>query len=273
MTAPEPLPPLCKNSDVVTSLGFAVNTDAPQDVSMLPTSMQVRLPQVMRRVSRRFRLEAQRIFTPGTYTHQLDIHAGYTRLMEPPSKIERIVVLGRRFIDWRDWQEGGNEWVIWAEGGPGPDGEDFTNGGMLSVLGYDEPPPPKWRPLPSYAVEGSWMHWNDWDFWQMNGKRIDVTYSWAEPEDLSAVTASVADIVARFLTVDPMSAVRQSKELSSRHFRQEVADWVNSGNVGFTDDDVAEAQSYRYPAPPHIVSRTTQIDAMPSQAFLSDTSW
>jgi hypothetical protein len=269
MTSPEPLKPLCQNSDVVTSLGFPLTGGNPQDVSMLPVSMQVRLPQVLDRVSRRFRFEAQRLFTPGTYTHHLDIHAGYTRLMEPPSKIEKVVILGRRFIDWRQWQEGGNEWVVWAEGGPI---EDFGTSGMLTVLGYNEPPPPRWRPLPSYAVEGLWMHWNDWDFWQMNGKRVAVTYSWASPVP-PAVVASVSDIVARCLTVDPMGAVRQSKELSSRHFRQQVADWVNSGNVGFNEHDIAEARSYRYPMPPHIIAHMTQIDASPSQAFLSDTSW
>jgi hypothetical protein len=269
MTSPEQLAPLCQPSDVVTSLGLELNESDPNDVSCLPTSMRVRLPQVSQRVSRRFRFEAQRIFTPGTYTHQLDIHAGYTRLMEPPSKIERVAVLGRRFIDWRNWQEGGNEWVVWAEGGPV---EDFGTNGMLTVLGLDEPPPRKFHSLPSYTVEGLWMHWNDWDFWQMNGKRVDVTYSWASPVP-PAVVASVADIVARCLTVDPLAAVRQSKELSSRHFRQEVAPWVNSGNVGFTPDDIAEARSYRYPLPPHIIARSTQIDASPSQAFLSDTSW
>jgi len=269
MTYPQPLPPLCQNSDVVRSLGIIPNAGNPQDITMLPTTMQARMPQVLDRVSRRFRFEAQRLFTPGTYTHMLDIHAGYTRLQEPPTKIERVEVLGRRYIDWRQWQEGGNEWVVWAEGGPV---EDFGTSGMLTVLGYNEPPPPKWRPLPSYTVEGIWMHWNDWDFWQMNGKRVRVTYSWANPVP-PAVVASVADICARCLVIDPLGAIRQSKELSSRHFRQEVADWVNNGNVGFNDCDIAEARSYRYPIPPHIISRMTQIDASPSQAFLSDTSW
>jgi hypothetical protein len=267
MTQPQPLTlkPLAQNADVLTALGFEGS-----DITVLPVTMQVRMPTVLSRVSRRFRMEAQRFFTPGTYTQMLNIHAGYTRLMEPPSRIDKVKLFGRAMVDWTAWQEGGPEWVTWAEGGPGA--EDFGTDGMLVVLGLNEPPPPKTRPTPRWSVDGIWMQWTDWDFWQLNGKRLEVTYTWDTPVPPDVVS-TVADIVARNLVVDPMGALRQSKLLMSRHFRQEVADWVSDGSVGFSKDDICEARSYRYPMPPAIIANITQIDASPSTAFLADTSW
>lgn len=263
MTAP--LPPLARPSDVLASLGFEGD-----DTSVLPTTMQVRMDGTLARVSRRFRKEAERFFTPGSYTQTFKIQAGAVRLMEPPSSIEKVCVLGHALIDWRAWQEGGAQWVVWAEGEPGD--EDFGTTGMLTVLGDDETPPPQARPTPHWTVNGIWMRWSDWDFWQMNGKRAEITYSWATPVPPDVVTA-VADITARNLTVNPMGAERHSKLLMSRHFRQQVADWVMSGGVGFTKDDLDEARSYRYPIPPSIIASIDMVDSSPSQAFLSDTSW
>jgi hypothetical protein len=258
-------PPLVRAADVMKALGIEGD-----DINRLPVSMRVRMEPTINRVSRRFRIEAQRIFTPGSYTQERDIHAGYSRLMEPPTRIERVRVLGRQMIDWTAWQEGGPEWVVWAEGGPV---EDFGTTGQLTVLGFNEPPPRKWRPMPRYEVNGIWLHWSDWDFWQLNGKKVEITYSWAQPQDMESMKDSVSNIVAKNLVVDPLSAVRQSKMLSSRHFRQEVNAWVNSGSYDFDANDIKEAQSYRYPIPPHIIAHMTMIDASPSQAFMSDTSW
>ncbi len=262
MTAPV-MAPLAQQADVLQALGF----DPASDISVLPPTMQNRMQPTLAKVSRRFRKEAQRFFTPGTYTQILSIHAGTTRLMEIPNAIERVRILGRAQVDWTAWQEGGPEWVVWAEGV-----ENFGTTGMLTVLGYNEPPPPKYRPVPHWSVDGIWMSWTDWDFWQLNGKKVEITYSWDTPVPEDVVFA-VADIVARNLVVDPMGAVRQSKLLMSRHFRQEVADWVMSGGTGFTKDDIDQARSYRYPCPPAIIANMTMVDASPSSAFLSDTSW
>jgi hypothetical protein len=231
MPVPE-LKPLAQAADVLTALGFRGD-----DVSVLPVSMQVRMPTTLSRVSRRFRKEAQRIFTPGTYTHTLNIRNGFTRLMEIPNAVESVQIHG-----------------------------------FDPVMALNQPPPPEFPPMPQWTVEEQWLHWTDWDFWQLSGKNVDVTYSWGTPVPTDVV-ASVADITARNLTVDPMGALRQSKLLMSRHFRQEVADWVMSGDCGFTKADIAEAQSYRYPLPPAIIATIKQFDMSPSSAFLADTSW
>jgi len=227
------LPPLAQAPDVLTALGFQG-----EDVSVLPVTMQVRMPTTLVKVSRRFRKEAQRIFTPGTYTHRLNIQNGFTRLMEAPNKVVSVTVYRPQMI------------------GPGFD--------LIQI--------PQTAFKPTYTVDGQWIHWSDWDFWGLNGKEVDVTYSWGTPVP-SDVVAAVADITARNLTVDPMGASRQSKLLMSRHFRREVADWVMSGDTGFTKDDIDQAQSYRYPAPPIIIANLTQFDHQPSSAFLSDSSW
>jgi hypothetical protein len=253
------LTPLAAVPDVLAALGFSPTDD---DIDSLPPTMQNRMAPTLSKVSRRFRKEAQRIFTPGQYTHRLLIQGGATRLMEAPSQVASVKVFGRAQIDWRAWQEGGPEWVVWAEGG-----ETFGTDGMLSVIG--DPPA---GAAPTWSVDGQWIHWRDWDFWQLSGKEVEVTYSWDQPVP-SDVVAAVADIVARNLVVDPMGAVRQSKLLMSRHFRQEVADWVMSGGTGFTKDDIEQAQSYRYPVPPTIIASISMMDNSPSQAFLSDSSW
>ena len=69
------------------------------------------------------------------------------------------------------------------------------------------------------------------------------------------MVASVADIVARNLMLDPNSVVGQSKALETMDYRQDVADWASSGIVGMNNDDVGLARSYRYPAPPTVVVR------------------
>lgn len=253
MPVPE-LAPLAQTADVLRALGFDPTSS---DITDLPVTMQVRMSTTLAKVSRRFRKEAQRIFTPGQYTHRLMIQSGTTRLMEVPNAISGVRVFGRAQIDWFAWQEGGPEWVLWAEG----------SSQELTVLGDPQQPSG-----PSWSVDGQWMRWTNWDFWQLNGREVEVDYSWDQPVP-SDVVAAVADITARNLVVDPMGAIRQSKLLMSRHFRQEVADWVMSGGTGFTKDDIEQAQSYRYPLPPAIIARVSMLDSSPSAAFLSDSSW
>ncbi len=247
------LPPLAVADDVAESLGVS-------DVTKLPSTMQIRMDTTLAKVSRRFRKEAQRIFTPGVYTHRLMIHGGTTRLMEAPNKIVKVKIDGLCQLDYDSSQVGGEQWSAWAEG----DDADL-----------DYPPYPQ-SIMPSsghlWWTEGPWMRWKDWDYWRLEGREVDITYGWDTPVPPEVVT-SVADIVGRNLSIDPLSPLRQSKLLMSRHHRQELADWVISGGTGFSKLDIEEAQSYRYPVPPVIIARMTMLEMSPSSAFLADSSW
>lgn len=256
------LPPLAQAADVATALGVS-------GVGVLPSTMQIRMEPTLAKVSRRWRKEAQRQFTPGTYTHRLQIHGGAVRLAEQPNKVISVRVRGLKQLDRYDaFNEGGEDWAIWEAGGD-PGGFIQTPGGIDNVA---SPPPVENHPAPRWHVEGCWLRWSDWDFWRLNGLTAEVTYSWATPVP-DDVVAAVADITGRVLSVDPMSALRQSTLLMSRHFRQQVAPWVANGDTGFTDDDIAQARSYRYPAPPIIIAALSSVDISPAEAFLSDSSW
>lgn len=281
MAGPPVLPPLADANDVANALGVS-------SVTQLPSSMQIRMSRTLRKVSRRFRFEAQRFFTPGVYTHNLRIHAGAVRLMETPNQVVSVRIRGIRDTGYEAWQEGGLNWELWEEGGDPADfwegsgyqapGENFNGPGQSVWVTPDYesnincPPPAANHPTPRMHVEDNWIRWSDWDFWRLSGRDVRVTYSWDTPvpED---VVETVGEIAARNLTIDPLSVTRQSKQLQSRHFRQEVADWVNSGETGFTKDDIEQAQAYRYPAPPVIIAQMASVDMEPSVAFLSDSSW
>lgn len=237
MTVPE-LEPLAAQPDVLVALGFPRDSN----ISVLPGTMQVRMPTTLAKVSRRFRKEAQRIFTPGTYTHRLLIHCGATKLMEVPNAVTGVRMLGQPDIEW---DSDGSQWLSQSD---------------------DVVPGPLW------TVDGQWIEWTDWDFWGLSGREVEVTYSWDTPVP-SDVVAAVADIAARNLVINPMGAERQSKLLMSRHYRQEMADWVMSGGTGFTKDDIEQAQSYRSVLPPVIIANTRLFDRSPSSSFLSDSSW
>lgn len=259
MTDPTPvasasnLPPLAQPADVLIALGVGGS-----DVTVLPNYMQVRMDRALARVSRRFRYEAQRWFTPGVYTHLFRIHAGTIRLMEPPNIISTVSVRGLRRLDWQSWLEGGDQWVAWEAGYP----DNFVN----------SPPPPEHRPWPQLEVDGIWVRFSDWNYWQLNGKDVQVTYGWNTPIPQDVISA-VAEIAGRMLQVDPMSAINQSTQLQSRHFHQQLAPWVSDGTTGFTKDDIEQARAYRYPVPPAIVAQMGGFDFGPSVAFLSDSSW
>ena len=84
---------LATAADVAAALGLA-------DADALSDEQAVRVNPLLAKVSRRFRLEAQRSFTPGTYTHFLRIHAGAVRLEEIPSQVTSVTVSGVTDIDY-----------------------------------------------------------------------------------------------------------------------------------------------------------------------------
>lgn len=218
---------------------------------------------MLRRVSRRFRFEAQRIFTPGTYTNMDRIHAGAVRLPEAPDAIVSVRIQGVEQASWSDSFP-----MFGIDGYDGSDlGEFVEMPGGIDIASSDVVPQG-----PKFTVVGNWIYWDDWVFWRLNGLQVLVTYVTTTPVPLDVVD-SVAAIAGRNLTVDPMGALSQSKTLSTRHYRQGLADWVSAGNVGFTPEDIAEARSFRYPAPPVIIANMSSVDMSPSPFFMSDSSW
>lgn len=186
--------PLATVSDVAAALGL----DA------LSEEHRVRAIPLLAKVSRRFRLEAERFFTPGIYTQSLRIFDGGVRLEEVPDEVISV-----------------------------------------RVPGVTDPP---------YTLCRNWIRFDDYRAPEYLGATAEVVYRWDKPVPLD-VAAAVADIVGRNLMLDPKSAVGQSTSLSTKDFRQDVADWASSGIVGMSDDDITLARSYRYPTPPSIVVR------------------
>ena len=200
-------------ADVAAALGL-------DSADALTDGQKARATLLLAKVSRRFRLEAQRRFTPGTYTHYLKIFSGAVRLEEEPEEVIEVKVLG-------------------------------VNGASTVTTAWE--------------LQRNWLHFTEyhatqWDSFDdrqsrgLVGATAQVTYSWERPVPADVV-ASVADIVARNLMLDPNSVVGQSKALETMDYRQDVADWASSGIVGMNDDDVELARSYRYPAPPTVVVR------------------
>lgn len=189
---------LATAADVAAALGLGSNASA------LTADQQARANMLLAKVSRRFRLEAERAFTPGLYTHTLKIVDGEVRLEESPDEVLEVV-----------------------------------------VPGVADPP---------YTLVRNIIQFTNWRHPEYIGATATVTYRWEKPVPVDVV-AAVADIVARNLMLDPKSAVGQSTSLSTKDYRQDVADWASSGVVGMNEDDVALARSYRYPAPPSIVVR------------------
>lgn len=187
---------LATAADVAAALGLGADADA------LTEEQKARAIPLLAKVSRRFRLESQRRFTPGTYTHHLKIFAGTIRLEEIPDEVVDVKVPGVDDVSW--------------------------------------------------SLVQNWITIDDYWLPQYTGKTAEVTYRWSTPIPADVV-ATVADIVARNLMLDPQSVVGQSKTLSTLDYRQDMADWVSSGQVGMNDEDIKVAQSYRYPAPPSIV--------------------
>lgn len=81
-----------------------------------------------------------------------------------------------------------------------------------------------------------------------SGSIVNIAYT--APVVPAAVTASVAAIVARRLSVIPGSPESKFTELTTLDYRAKGAAWVSATTV-LTEDEEAEARSYR---PPHGVA-------------------
>lgn len=192
--------PLATADDVAHALGLA-------DADALSTAQSLRVDALLARVSREFRREAERDFTPGSTALRLLTVAGRVRLPEPVTTIDDVELLDTL----------GDPVTIEHE----LDGQELVirQGGRL---------------LPS-------------------GIPVTVTYthSGATPD---SVVADVAAIVARHLTVDPLSAQAQSTELSTDSYRQRFAEWVSKTEL-LTADECETARSYRYPGTAIIIQK------------------
>lgn len=190
--------PLASADDVAQALGL-------NDADALSESQSNRVDGLLARVSREFRREAERTFTPGTSTVRLSTVGGRVRLPEPVENAAGVtlVQLDGQTVDWA------------------LDGQD------LVLTRYGRP---------------TW-----------SGLTVTVTYTHTEPVP-DDVVSTVAGIVARHLSVDPTSAEAQSTELSTLDFRQRLAPWVSDRGL-LTDEERAEARSYRYPGSAVIVQK------------------
>ena len=98
---------LATAADVAAALGLGADAEA------LTAEQWARANMLLAKVSRRFRLEAQRFFTPGTYTQALKIVGNSVRLEEPPNEVVLVLVPGvgqppytldRNWLLFDDWR-------------------------------------------------------------------------------------------------------------------------------------------------------------------------
>lgn len=177
--------------DVAHALGLA-------DADALTEAQGARVDGLLVQVSRMFRREAEREFTPGTTTLKLLTVAGRVRLPEPITEVVTVTMAD-------------------------------VFGNPVDVV---------------HTVDGQELLLHDLGgYLYPSGVPVTVTYTHdAEvPED---VTAAVAGIVARHLSVDPAAAKFVSQNAGP--FSTRFADWVSDTSV-LTEEECCTARSYRYP--------------------------
>lgn len=179
--------------DVAHALGLA-------DENELGDARTARVGPLLAKLSREFRREAGRQFTPGRTK---------VRLLTVDSRITLPDGLG----------VGGEVHAVTIDGEP----VEFT-------VDDDEVILSKRRLGGQVCVVGT-------------GVRVKLDYTHNEPVP-DEVKAAIAAMAARYLTVDPTSAVAQSTYLASEHFQQRFADWV-SASVKLTQEDCEFARSYK----------------------------
>lgn len=174
------------------------------DSSALAPAQLARIPYLLAKLCSLFRIEAGREFTPGTSTVQLLSLNGRVRLPDP---------LG---------ETGSVDEVLTEHGkilDPAMDYTVINNSIRIrtpSLIGHESPG---------------------------TGTPFEVTYTHTGqvPWD---VRACIASACARYLTVDPNSAVAQSTFLSAEGFHQRIATWV-ADVVKLLPDDEKLARLHR----------------------------
>lgn len=84
------------------------------------------------------------------------------------------------------------------------------------------------------------------------GDVVVVDYDGAGPP--TAVTALVASIVARHLTVVPGSTATQSVSMTAGQFSTRYADWMSSTGL-FTHDELQSVYQFRIPVPTVVIHK------------------
>jgi hypothetical protein len=163
-----------------------------------------RIPYLLAKLCRLFRIEAGREFTPGDTTADMLTLAGYIQLPDPLGEggsVEEILTADGKVIDPANYSVKAGD-RVWIE--------------EPTLIGHDRP--------------GS-------------GTRYTVTYT-HNGEVPWDVRATMAAAVARYLTVDPNSAVAQSTFLSAEGYHQRIAAWV-ADVVSLHPGDIALARAHR----------------------------
>jgi hypothetical protein len=188
---------LCSLADIAGVLGFP-------DSSSLTADQMARIPYLLAKLCRLFRIEAGREFSPGTTTADMMTLAGYIQLPDPLGEsgfVSEVLTSKGKVIDPSNYSVKANN-RLWVE--------------APSLIGHDRP--------------GS-------------GTVYTVTYT-HEGEVPWDVRATMASAVARYLTVDPNSAVAQSTFLSAEGYHQRIAAWV-ADTVRLDPADIELARAHR----------------------------
>lgn len=178
--------------------------------NQLSASQTLRIPLILARLNGEFRQIAGCEFTPGTTTVRL------------------LSVDGR--ITLPDMLNGYNEDGSLANEGSVASVQNYRDGKAVdfTLVGQDVLPT---RPTILGTERAG------------TGTLFVVTYTHygTVPEEVSSALAAAC---ARYLTVDPKSAVAQSTFLSSEGYHQRMATWV-ADTVKLSATDIALAESYR----------------------------
>ena len=102
------------------------------------------------------------------------------------------------------------------------------------------------------------------------GDRFEVTYTHTGQCDM-AVRSVISAACARYLTVDPNSAVAQSTFLSAEGYHQRIAAWV-ADVVKLMPEDIALAKSYR-PFPSSPIIQKIHSPASPNMDWSQSWVW
>lgn len=181
--------PLASLDDVAHALGL-------EDAAALGDARTARSTPILAKISREFRREAGREFTPGRTKVKLLTVAGRIALPDGLGETGTVHSIAGIDVDDLTHEVDDDELVICRNG------RSIGTGVMV---------------------------------------KIDYTHNEPVPDEVSG---TVGAIVARYLTVDPTSAVAQSTFLASEFYQQRFADWV-SRSVKLTEEDCEFARSYQ----------------------------